>query len=104
MLGGVTLPAARRAVLVGNHIAAGKGSDKADGTQVSTLWGELAWQLGLAAGGEAEARRAYEMVRDADETRSNPGAALGDADRRVRAVPDPDRRVGRLRAAAVRAR
>ena len=77
VLGGVTLPAARRAVLVGNHIAAGKGSDKPDGTHVSTLWGELAWQLGLAAGGEAEARRAYEMVRDADETRSNPGAALG---------------------------
>ena len=40
----------------------------------------------------------------ADETRSNPGDALGHADRRLRAVPDPDRRVGRLRAAAVRAR
>ena len=77
VLGGITLPAARRAVLVGNHIAAGKGSDKADGTHVNTLWGELAWQLGLAAGGEAEARRAYDLVRDADETRSNPGAALG---------------------------
>jgi predicted AAA+ superfamily ATPase len=77
VLGGVTLLAARRAVLVGNHIAAGKGSDKADGTHVNTLWGELAWQLGLAAGGESEARRAYDLVRDADETRSNPGAALG---------------------------
>src|ERR1700733_369449 len=77
VLGGITLPAARRAVLVGNHIAAGKGSDKVDGTHVNTLWGELAWQLGLAAGGEAEARRAYDLVRDADETRSNPGAALG---------------------------
>ena len=77
VLGGVTLPAARRAVLVGNHITAGKGSDKADGTDVSTLWGELAWQLGYSAGGEAEARRAYELVRAADETRSNPGAALG---------------------------
>ena len=40
------IPAARRVALVGNHIAAGKGSTKADGTKVQTLWGELAWQLG----------------------------------------------------------
>ena len=33
-----------------NHIAAGKGSDKLDGTHVNTLWGELAWQLGLVRG------------------------------------------------------
>jgi len=78
VLDGIALPKkARRAVLVGNHIAAGKGSYKADGTHVNTLWGELAWQLGLAAGGEAEARRAYDLVRDGDETRSNPGSALG---------------------------
>jgi predicted AAA+ superfamily ATPase len=71
------LPVARRVVLVGNHIKAGAPSEKPDGTKVSTLWGELAWQLGLAAGGEAEARRAFEIVRDADETRSNPADALG---------------------------
>jgi predicted AAA+ superfamily ATPase len=78
LLAGVSLPQARRVALVGNHIKAGKGSEKPDGTVVRTLWGELAWQLGLAAGGEAEAREAYELVRDADETRSNPGAALGE--------------------------
>jgi predicted AAA+ superfamily ATPase len=77
VLGDVTLPAARRAVLVGNHIKAGAATPKTDGTQVHTLWGELAWQLGLAAGGEAEARRAYEIVRSADETRSNPADSLG---------------------------
>ena len=77
VLGNVTLPAARRAVLVGNHIKAGAATPKPDGTQVHTLWGELAWQLGLAAGGEAEARRAYEIVRFADETRSNPADSLG---------------------------
>jgi len=77
VLGGMTLPAPRRAVLVGNHIKAGAATPKPDGTRVRTLWGELAWQLGLAAGGEAEARRAYEIVRSADETRSNPADSLG---------------------------
>ena len=71
------LPQVRRAALVGNHIAAGRGSYKADGTHVRTLWGELAWQLGLSAGGDAEARAAYEIVQAADETRSNPADALG---------------------------
>ena len=78
LLAGFPLPAARRVALVGNHIAAGKGSTKPDGTKVQTLWGELAWQLGDALGGPDEARRAFEMVRDADATRSNPGAALGE--------------------------
>ncbi|HUY50829.1 MAG TPA: Swt1 family HEPN domain-containing protein, partial [Streptosporangiaceae bacterium] len=67
---------AARVALVGNHIAAGKGSVKGDGTHVKTLWGELAWQLGAARGGEAGAREAYAIVADADATRSNPGAAL----------------------------
>jgi len=73
---------ARRVALVGNHIAAGKGSVKAKGTpyetHVKTLWGELAWQLGAARGGDAEARAAYDIVADADVTRSNPGSALGE--------------------------
>ncbi len=59
LLAGYSLPAARRVVLVGNHIAAGKGSTKPDGTKVQTLWGELAWQLGHTAGGPDEARRAF---------------------------------------------
>jgi predicted AAA+ superfamily ATPase len=67
---------AARVALVGNHIAAGKGSVKPNGTHVKTLWGELAWQLGMARGGEKEAREAYSIVADADATRSNPGAAL----------------------------
>jgi hypothetical protein len=65
-----------RVALVGNHIAAGKGSVKPDGTHVKTLWGELAWQLGSARGGEDGAREAFATVADADATRSNPGAAL----------------------------
>jgi predicted AAA+ superfamily ATPase len=67
---------ATRVALVGNHIAAGKGSKKPGGTHVKTLWGELAWQLGAARGGQTGARGAFALVADADETRSNPGAGL----------------------------
>lgn len=74
---------ASRVALVGNHIQAGKGSIKPatmnghhTTVHVRTIWGELAWQLGNAKGGEADAREAYAIVADADATRSNPGAAL----------------------------
>ncbi|MEV5414519.1 Swt1 family HEPN domain-containing protein [Thermopolyspora sp. NPDC052614] len=57
-----------RAALVGNHIDPAAGKVKEDGTHVHTLWGELAWQLG--------GRKAYEIVRQADEAHTNPGDAL----------------------------
>ena len=47
-----------RAVLVGNDISV-LGSQKADGTTVNTMWGELAYQLGGAEG--------YEMLARYDE-------------------------------------
>ena len=37
---------------------------------MNTLWGELAWQLGGAAG--------YALVADADRTATSPGTALND--------------------------
>ncbi|HOU29508.1 MAG TPA: Swt1 family HEPN domain-containing protein, partial [Thermoleophilia bacterium] len=61
-------PAAHRAVLVGTKIAPGQVHRKLDGTEVHTLWGELAWQLGGSEG--------YALVADADRTATNPGAAL----------------------------
>lgn len=68
---GITeLPVVRRAVLVGTAIAPGQPVTKADGTLVRTLWGELAWQLGGAAG--------YALVAEADATGTSPGAALGE--------------------------
>ena len=74
---GVTgLPKVNRVVLVGNRISPGNPDTKPDGTQVRTLWGELAWQLGHAAGGPDEARKAYERVRADDERATNPGDAL----------------------------
>ena len=72
------LPEVNRVVLVGNRISPGNPVIKADGTEVRTLWGELAWQLGFTAGGQAEARRAYERVRADDERATNPGDALRD--------------------------
>lgn len=59
----------RRVVVVGNRLSPGQPERKDDGTLVRTLWGELAWQLG--------GKEAYAMVRQADETATNPGDALG---------------------------
>ncbi len=57
----------RRVALVGNHISP-SGSVKPDGTQVNTIWGELAWQLG--------GKDAFAMVATADADRTPPGQAL----------------------------
>jgi len=70
------LPDVRRVVLVGNKISPGNPGTKPDGTVVRTLWGELAWQLGLAAGGAVQARQAFERIRADDERATSPGDAL----------------------------
>ena len=67
--GGSPPQSIKRAVLVGNQLMAGQSDPKGGGIEVRTLWGELAWQLG--------GKKAYEKVRQADETATNPGAALG---------------------------
>ncbi|MEV4655574.1 Swt1 family HEPN domain-containing protein [Micromonospora sp. NPDC049301] len=72
LLLGVDLPGeghVKRVALVGTHLMPGKPIKKKDGTKVNTLWGELAWQLG--------GRAAYDMIAEADQTSTNPGAALG---------------------------
>lgn len=70
------LPTANRVVLVGNRVSPGNPLTKKDGTEVRTLWGELAWQLGHAAGGEKEARKAFDRVRADDERATSPGDTL----------------------------
>ncbi|MBS0471294.1 MAG: DUF499 domain-containing protein [Proteobacteria bacterium] len=70
------LAAARRVVLVGNKISPGNPSTKADGTVVRTLWGELAWQLGFAAGGIKEAKKAFSQLAADDEKATSPGDKL----------------------------
>ena len=59
---------ASRVVLVGNRLSPGNPQRKTDGTEVRTLWGELAWQLG--------GREAYERIRPDDEKATNPGDRL----------------------------
>ena len=63
-----SVAAAKRVVLVGNKISPGNPAKKPDGTEVRTLWGELAWQLGGAD--------AFERIRADDENATNPGDAL----------------------------
>jgi predicted AAA+ superfamily ATPase len=58
------LPKVARVVLVGTRISPGDPLVKPDGTEVKTLWGEMAWQLG--------GREAYDLIRKADETATNP--------------------------------
>jgi predicted AAA+ superfamily ATPase len=70
------LPTVRRVVLVGNKISPGNPSKKPDGTVVRTLWGELAWQLGNAAGGAKEAKKAFARVKADDEKGTSPGDVL----------------------------
>ena len=66
----LSLPAepVRRAVLVGQQLQPSSVARKPDGTEVRTIWGELAWQLGGAEG--------YALVADADRAGVNPGEAL----------------------------
>lgn len=64
------LPEVNCAVVVGNRFGAGEVHTKSDGTEVQTIWGEIAWQLGGAA--------AYELVADSDRNRTNPGEAIRD--------------------------
>ena len=64
------------AILVGNKISPGQPLVKSDGTVVKTLWGEIAWQLGESAGGTKEAAKAFALVKESDETSTNPGEAL----------------------------
>lgn len=70
------LPTVKRVVLVGNKISPGNPVTKKDGTVVRTLWGELAWQLGFAAGGIKEAKKAFDRIKADDEKATSPGDVL----------------------------
>lgn len=64
-LGIKSVPKASRAVLVGTAFNPSKTDTKPDGTEVHTLWGELAWQLGGAAG--------YAKIAENDKDQVPPG-------------------------------
>lgn len=58
----------KRVALVGTYLKAGSPIIKDDGTEVRTLWGELAWQLG--------GREAYNLIAEDDRAGTNPGEAF----------------------------
>src|SRR5439155_16207335 len=57
--------------LVGTALNPATPRRKPDGIVTRTLWGELAWQLGEAAG---DAAGAYSLVADADASGVSPGS------------------------------
>ena len=59
-------PRAHRAVLVGTALSPGDVNKKDDGTEVRTLWGEMAHQLGGAEG--------YGLVSESDRRGTSPGS------------------------------
>ena len=61
------LPLAQRAVLVGTDLPAAQSHRKPDGTEIHTLWGELAYQL-LGQDG-------YERIAESDRRGVSPGSA-----------------------------
>jgi predicted AAA+ superfamily ATPase len=67
-------PKARRVVLVGTALSPGETTKKPDGIVVRTLWGELAWQLGDAAGGKS--KEAYQFVAESDAKGTSPGSKV----------------------------
>jgi hypothetical protein len=67
----IKIPKANRAVIVGSQISPVDGGRKDDGTQIHTIWGEMAWQIGQSAG---DAKGAYEMLAKEDRKGVSPGA------------------------------
>jgi len=67
-LGIEELPSINRSVLVGQYLSPGEVHKMSDGTEVRTLWGEMAWQL--------KGKEGYELVRQADQSGTNPGRSL----------------------------
>jgi uncharacterized protein len=68
------LPVANRAVLVGTRISPAEVRTKKDGTQIHTLWGEMAWQLGACVS-DKKAKEAYALVAEEDKKGISPGSA-----------------------------
>jgi predicted AAA+ superfamily ATPase len=63
-----SLPSVNRVVLDGTKIDPGSPVIKSDGTEVRTLWGEIAWQLG--------GKEAFQRIQDSDQKATNPGDAI----------------------------
>ena len=60
------LPVAKRAILACNYLSVDSPWKKPDGTEIRTMWGEMAWQLGGKPG--------FALVAEADRQSVSPGA------------------------------
>jgi hypothetical protein len=60
------IPEVRRAVLVGTALSPAVVRVKNDGTEIRTVWGELAWQL--------LGKKGYKLVADSDKSGVSPGS------------------------------
>ena len=68
---GIELPSSiNRAVFVGQMVSPAAPRKMADGTEINTMWGDLAYQLGGAEG--------YALVAEDDQAGTNPGKRLRD--------------------------
>jgi uncharacterized protein len=67
-------PKARRVVLVGTAMSPAEETKKSDGVIVRTMWGEMAWQLGHAAGGKG--KEAFQLVAESDAKGTSPGSKI----------------------------
>jgi len=62
------IPNVKRVVFVGNKISPGNPVIKEDGTEVRTMWGELAWQMG--------GKEAFQRIQSDDENATSPGDVI----------------------------
>ncbi len=60
----------QRAAFIGQMVSPSTPQVKPDGTEVRTMWGDIAWQIGGAEG--------YALVEEDDKNATNPGAKLID--------------------------
>ena len=79
----VNAPRVFRAALVGTALNPGQPHAKEDGTEIRTLWGELAWQLGKSEG--------YALVSGNDQNGTSPGSqVLSDLFKKIQSLPHHD--------------
>ena len=75
--GAKEVPKAATAVFVGAEFDSVKGRGGDDDTPIrKTPWGEIAWQMGLSAGGRSGAAKVFALVAEHEKTKTAPGGEV----------------------------